>query len=173
MCSECGNTTLLVLSSLIRTSADHRMFAPPRSFSQLATSFFGAIYQGIPREPFVAWSSTRLFVFQEFSMTFTRFLSLLPVRLQSYLTKFVLTFLYRFFSCLSYFTSLFSCQSAGSPLQRRLFPSKKQAVSSDSLHILARMLFFVKHFSPQIYFFLRLFSQIPSLFLRARAQYYI
>ena len=54
MCSEYGNTTLLVLSSLIRTSADLKMFAPPRSFSQLATSFFGAIYQGILREPFVA-----------------------------------------------------------------------------------------------------------------------
>ena len=54
MCSEYGNTTLLVLSSLIRISADLRMFAPPRSFSQLATSFFGAIYQGILREPFVA-----------------------------------------------------------------------------------------------------------------------
>ena len=46
--------TLLVLSSLIRTSADHRMFAPPRSFSQLTASFFGAIYQGILRKPFVA-----------------------------------------------------------------------------------------------------------------------
>ena len=54
MCSEYGNTTLLVLSSLIRTSADLKMFAPPRSFSQLTTSFFGAIYQGILREPFVA-----------------------------------------------------------------------------------------------------------------------
>ena len=54
MCSGYGNATLLALSSLIRTSADHRMFAPPRSFSQLATSFFGAIYQGILREPFVA-----------------------------------------------------------------------------------------------------------------------
>ena len=54
MCSIYDNTTLLVLSSLIRISADHRMFAPPRSFSQLATSFFGAIYQGILRELFVA-----------------------------------------------------------------------------------------------------------------------
>ena len=54
MDSSCSNTTLLVLSSLIRRSADHRMFAPTRSFSQLATSFFGAIYQGILREPFVA-----------------------------------------------------------------------------------------------------------------------
>ena len=61
MCSEWDNTTLLVLSSLIRRSADWKMFAPPRSFSQLTTSFFGAICQGILREPFVAWSfSTRL-----------------------------------------------------------------------------------------------------------------
>ena len=54
MCSVQDNTTLLVLSSLIRMSADLKMFAPPRSFSQLTASFFGAIYQGILREPFVA-----------------------------------------------------------------------------------------------------------------------
>ena len=54
MCSSCSNTTLLVLSSLIRISTDLWMFAPPRSFSQLATSFFGAIYQGILRALFVA-----------------------------------------------------------------------------------------------------------------------
>ena len=54
MCSVQDNTTLLVLSSLIRISADLKMFAPPRSFSQLTASFFGAIYQGILREPFVA-----------------------------------------------------------------------------------------------------------------------
>ena len=49
-----GNATLLALSSLIRISADLKIFAPPRSFSQLVTSFFGAMYQGILREPFVA-----------------------------------------------------------------------------------------------------------------------
>ena len=48
------NTMLLVLSSLIRISTDRRIFAPPRSFSQLVTSFFGAMYQGILRKPFVA-----------------------------------------------------------------------------------------------------------------------
>ena len=48
------NTMLLVLSSLIRISADLKIFAPPRSFSQLVTSFFGAMYQGILRKPFVA-----------------------------------------------------------------------------------------------------------------------
>ena len=54
MCSVQDNATLLALSSLIRISADNWMFAPPRSFSQLTASFFGAIYQGILREPFVA-----------------------------------------------------------------------------------------------------------------------
>ena len=48
------NTVLAVLSSLIRISADLKIFAPPRSFSQLVTSFFGAMYQGILRKPFVA-----------------------------------------------------------------------------------------------------------------------
>ena len=55
------NTMLLVLSSLIRISTDRRIFAPPRSFSQLVTSFFGAMYQGILRKPFVAWSSLDFF----------------------------------------------------------------------------------------------------------------
>ena len=54
--SVCNNTMLLVLSSLIRISTDLWIFAPPRSFSQLVTSFFGAMYQGILRKPFVAWS---------------------------------------------------------------------------------------------------------------------
>ena len=40
-------TTLLVVSSLIRISTDQCSFATPRSFSQLVTSFFGAMYQGI------------------------------------------------------------------------------------------------------------------------------
>ena len=40
-------TTLLVVSSLIRISTDRGLFAAPRSFSQLVTSFFGAMYQGI------------------------------------------------------------------------------------------------------------------------------
>ena len=61
--SICNNTMLLVLSSLIRISADLWIFAPPRSFSQLVTSFFGAMYQGILRKPFVAWSSLHLLVF--------------------------------------------------------------------------------------------------------------
>ena len=38
---------LLMVSSLIRISTDQRLFATTRSFSQLVTSFFGAMYQGI------------------------------------------------------------------------------------------------------------------------------
>ena len=45
---SCNDTiTLLMVSSLIRISTDHCLFATPRSFSQLVTSFFGAMYQGI------------------------------------------------------------------------------------------------------------------------------
>ena len=35
----------------IQTSADHRLFAPPRGFSQLITSFFALQSLGIPRMP--------------------------------------------------------------------------------------------------------------------------
>ena len=52
--SVCNNAMLLALSSLIRISTAHWIFAPNRSFSQLVTSFFGAMYQGILRKPFVA-----------------------------------------------------------------------------------------------------------------------
>ena len=54
--SSYDNTTLLVLSFLIRTSAGFRSFATNRSFSQLVTSFFGARYQGILHTLFVALS---------------------------------------------------------------------------------------------------------------------
>ena len=54
MDSVYNNVYLYTLSSLIRISAGHRIFAPYRSFSQLVTSFFGAMYQGIPRMLFVA-----------------------------------------------------------------------------------------------------------------------
>ena len=37
----------------IQISADQRMLAPPRGFSQLAASFIGIWRQGIPRVPFV------------------------------------------------------------------------------------------------------------------------
>ena len=50
------NAYFYALSSLIRISAGRRIFAPLRSFSQLVTSFFGAMYQGILRMLFVAWS---------------------------------------------------------------------------------------------------------------------
>ena len=49
-----NNMVLAILSSLIRISTGLRIFAPYRGFSQLVTSFFGAMYLGILRKPFVA-----------------------------------------------------------------------------------------------------------------------
>ena len=40
----------------IRKSPDRRIFAPPRSLSQLITSFIGSWCQGIPLELLLAWS---------------------------------------------------------------------------------------------------------------------
>jgi hypothetical protein len=41
------------MSCLIRTPADHVLFADPRSFSQLTTSFFAFESLGIPHTPFL------------------------------------------------------------------------------------------------------------------------
>src|SRR6476660_6187485 len=48
MNSENGNQCSHWLGSPIRTFPDHRLLAPPRDFSQLATSFFAYLRQGIP-----------------------------------------------------------------------------------------------------------------------------
>ena len=145
MCSVRDNTTLLVLSSLIRRSTDNKMFAPPRSFSQLTTSFFGAICQGILREPFVAWS------FLLVSRLRSKILWLLLNKKFSHITrvrllrrpfaKFVLTFrspyaisntklfFFKEFFCLYFLFLLLlcSCQSSIFPRQRGFF-KKKQAI---------------------------------------------
>ena len=41
----------------IRISTDRSLFAAPRGFSQLVTSFFGSWCQGIPLVLFLAWTS--------------------------------------------------------------------------------------------------------------------
>ena len=48
MYSAYGNPCSHGLGSPIRISPDQRLLAPPRSFSQLATSFFAYLRQGIP-----------------------------------------------------------------------------------------------------------------------------
>ena len=53
--SPYGTYTLLYVGSPIRTSADQRLFAPPRSLSQLVTSFFGSCCQGIRLMLLLAW----------------------------------------------------------------------------------------------------------------------
>ena len=45
--------TFRVAGSPIRTPADLRLFAPPRGFSQLVTSFVASESQGIPRTPLI------------------------------------------------------------------------------------------------------------------------
>ena len=57
--------TLLMVSFLIRISADLRLFATPRRFSQLVTSFFGAMYQGI-----LLYALCSLFLFRSFASFF-------------------------------------------------------------------------------------------------------
>ena len=78
MCSLCRITTLLVMSSLIRTSAVLRLFATPRSFSQLVTSFFGAMYQGILHTLFVAYSSFSILLFFVFRLCLLFLKKILP-----------------------------------------------------------------------------------------------
>jgi hypothetical protein len=48
MYSAYGNPCSHGLGSPIRIFPDHRLLAPPRDFSQLATSFFAYLRQGIP-----------------------------------------------------------------------------------------------------------------------------
>ena len=45
--------TIYMVGCPIRISADYRLFAPPRGFSQLITSFFASESQGIPHAPFL------------------------------------------------------------------------------------------------------------------------
>ena len=59
--SGSDNTCSQVLGSPIRISTDLCSLAAPRSFSQLATSFFASWHQGIPRTPFVSWPNLRAF----------------------------------------------------------------------------------------------------------------
>ena len=51
----------------IQKSADQRIFAPPRSLSQLITSFFGSQCQGIRPAPFLAWPFSLLFFDSSFA----------------------------------------------------------------------------------------------------------
>jgi hypothetical protein len=72
MYSPYGNPCSHGLGSPIRIFPDHRLLAPPRDFSQLATSFFAYLRQGIP----------------------THALSSLTIKLTPY-TESVLSFIYR------------------------------------------------------------------------------
>ena len=77
--SSYDTATLLAVSSLIRISATLSSFATPRSFSQLVTSFFGAMYQGILPTLFVAYSFVNFFRFLALSKILQTSSFLFPV----------------------------------------------------------------------------------------------
>ena len=82
----------------IRISADLGLFAAPRSFSQLVTSFFGFRCQGILLALFLAWTSwvPQIFLVQSVFLVF------LSLPLCSFVVLFTLTNSQPFlFSCLS------------------------------------------------------------------------
>ena len=55
--------TIFMVGCPIRMSADYRLFAPPRGFSQLITSFFALQSLGIPRMPlFVFFARNCVFI---------------------------------------------------------------------------------------------------------------
>ena len=54
MYSDRSTTILIMVGCPIRIPPDQRLFAPPRSFSQLITSFIASMCLGIPRTPLVA-----------------------------------------------------------------------------------------------------------------------
>ena len=155
------------MSSLIRTSADLGSFAAPRSFSQLVTSFFGAMYQGILLYALCSliflFSDCTFAIRRIYFLHFLDFITrLLPV-IRSYVSfRINLSFFYSLFAlCLNVlfffslslysldnylliiFLSLCSCQSTVKSL-RRFYADALCAndyLSIDSLYILAFMLF--------------------------------
>ena len=119
------NAHLYSLSSHIRISTDLKIFAPPRSFSQLVTSFFGAMYQGILRKPFVAWSFSRLNLYNSkiltrliCSFTVTRVLPFVNLLINQLallflnMKNFCLSYSSFFFSKKNFYTLLCSCKSS-------------------------------------------------------------
>ena len=100
--SSYDSTTLLVLSFLIRTSTDQGSFATPRSFSQLVTSFFGAMYQGILHTLFVAYSLLIAFS-QSVEFICSRYLYVSKILTISMCFHINLIFLGLFFSLYFYF----------------------------------------------------------------------
>ena len=103
------------VSFLIQTSAAQRIFAPPRSFSQLITSFVGSRCQGIRPALFLAWpfslksQSSFFLTFLGFYISqqnflkivdFIRLLSEFPLYLSSYLyLSFLLLCIIQFSMC--------------------------------------------------------------------------
>ena len=63
---------LIGMGCPIRTSTDQRLFAPPRGFSQLITSFFASGSQGIPRTLLVTFFFESLFLILSYNSSLSR-----------------------------------------------------------------------------------------------------
>ena len=77
-----------MVSFLIRISTDHGLFATTRSFSQLVTSFFGAMYQGILLYALCSLIFFRLHVCNPSNFTFSTSLTSLDYFSESFPTLF-------------------------------------------------------------------------------------
>ena len=127
----------------IRKSPDQRIFAPPRSLSQLVTSFVGSWCQGIPLALFIAWPIRDMVLYSWIMQAITDYakLLLLPSSFQM-LSTIKINFLSfkspwktSLLPCFHHFNTLFSFQGAISVLLRPeistqsfeyLFPSLPQ-----------------------------------------------
>ena len=83
--------------SHIRTSPDRSLFAAPRSFSQLVTSFIGSQCQGILHMLFYAWT-TFLSLISFSSSLLKTVLSLAWIAMSSYILLFTVTLAFVYFA---------------------------------------------------------------------------
>ena len=88
--------TFHMVSFLIRISADQRLFASPRSFSQLITSFFGAWCQGIR---LYALRSLIVFVRCWYALAYPLVLSSTKIAFVFYILTFVSLLYFALCSC--------------------------------------------------------------------------
>ena len=127
----------------IRTSPDQFLFADPRSFSQLTTSFIASGSQGILRSLLFSFS----YFSSEYIATFTsQFLTRLPLKLQSHICNSKkLEFVIQTIISLTSFTSLsLSVLSMISQIPSLKFPSSKGTAKVHTFFELANL--FGKYF---------------------------
>ena len=125
----------------IRMSTAQCLLAAPRSFSQLATSFFGGWCQGIHPVLFLAWSSPTFLVERNIGLVIFQSNVLVKTRLILFLSFHCAVFKVREFSFISpFFTEKLEPQS--DPSKRY---SQELSNSLVSLNVLASLCCLVRH----------------------------